>query len=314
MPTCEDFKRNLVATMKSKLNQEAFMGLLTPLSTDSLSIGNIYSQTRQQISESLRKLASGLKVGGPADDLGGYTHAMNLRTSYDSYENINQAITGWQGALSTAQTATTAVSKDLQRMNELINLSQQSSDNAQKDGYQAEFMQKAAEVQSLRNNTTYGSVYLLNTTSNPAGTIYLTPGSTANKMDLTLNPAVSDAHLASLNSATTIEIGSTHADYATAADAYAAARTAVSAAQTDLNTFSSTVSGYSGQLNSFANINSTIIANQKSAESSILEVDQADELATYTALDIRSQSALALLAQSNLSARNVLVLYGLKGQ
>ena len=299
--------------MNTKLYQEAFMGMLTPLISDSLTIGNIYSKTRQQLSESLKKLSSGFKISGPADDLGGYTRAMNLRTSYDSYDNINQTITNWQGAMSTAQTAATSISNDLQRMNELINLSQQSVDGGQKDGYQAEFMQKAAEVQSLRNNTAYGSTYLMNNTSNPAGTIYLTPGSTTNKLDITLNPAVTDAHLNNLNSATYIEIGSTHPDYPVA-DPYAAARTAVSAAQADLNSYSSTVSGYSGQLTSFQNINNTIIANQKSAESSILEVNQADELATYTALDIRSQSALALLAQSNLSARNVLVLYGYKGE
>jgi flagellin len=290
------------------------MGILTPLITDAMNIGNIYSQTRQQLSESLKKLASGLKINGPADDLGGYTRAMNLRTSYNSYENINQNITNWQGAMSTAQTAVTAISNNLQRMNELINLSQQSADAGQKEGYQAEFMQKAAEIQSIRNSTSYGSTFLLNNALNPAGTINLTPGSTANKIDITLNPAVTDAHLANLNSATYIEIGSTNPDYGSAAAAYTAARTAVSAAQTDLNSFSSTVSGYSGQLTSFQNINNTIIANQKSAESSILEINQADELATYTALDVRSQSAIALLAQSNMSARNVLVLYGLKGQ
>jgi flagellin len=290
------------------------MGMLTPLITDAMTIGNIYSQTRQQLSESLKKLASGLNINGPADDLGGYTRAMNLRTSYNSYDNINQNITNWQGAMSTAQTAVTAISNNLQRMSELINLSQQSADAGQKNGYQAEFMQKAAEIQSIRNNTTYGSTFLLDNTSNPAGTIYLTPGSTANKIDITLNPSVTDAHLANLNSATYIEIGSTSPDYGSAAAAYTAARTAVSAAQTDLNSFSSTVSGYSGQLTSFQNINNTIIANQKSAESSILEINQADELATYTALDVRSQSAIALLAQSNMSARNVLVLYGLKGQ
>jgi flagellin len=290
------------------------MGFMTPLISDSITIGNSYLRTRQQLSESLQKLASGLKINSPADDLGGYTRAMNLRTSYNSYENINQTLANWQSGMSAADTAASEIYNDLQRMDELINLSQQSTDNDQKDGYQAEFMQKSAEVQSLRNKTTYGSTYLLNNASNPAATIYLTPGSTTNKIDITLNPALTDAHLANLNSATYIEIGSTHPDYATEADALTAARNAVGAAQTDLNTFSSTVSGYAGQLTSFTNINDTIIANQKSAETSILEVNEADELATYTALDIRSQSALALLAQSNLSAQNILVLYGYKGQ
>jgi flagellin len=296
------------------------MGMLTPLISDSLAIGNIYYQTQQQLSESLNRLASGLKISGPADDLGEYTHAMNLKTSYDSYENINQNITDWQGAMSTAQTAVTTISNDLQRMNELINLSQQSSDTSgtQQDGYQAEFMQKAAEIQSMRNDTTYGSTSLMNNTTNPASSIYLTPGSTTNKLDITIDPAISNTNLDNLNNTGTnpnlIEIGSDQSDYTTPADAYTAARNAVSAAQANLNSYSATVSGYSSQLTSFQNINNTIIANQKSAESSILEVNQADELANETALDIRSQSALALLAQENMSARNILVLYGFKGQ
>jgi flagellin len=294
------------------------MGMLTSLITDSLTIGNIYSQTRQQLSESLEKLASGLKISGPADDLGEYTHAMNLKTSYDSYDNINQNITDWQGAMSTAQTAATEISNNLQRMNELINLSQQSTDPDQKDGYQAEFMQDAAAIQTLRNDTAYGSTNLLNNTSNPAATVVLTPGSTTNALDISLSPAISNTNLNNVNNAGSnpnlIEIGSDQSDYATPADAYTAARNAVSAAQTDLTAYSSTVAGYSSQMTSFQNINNTIIANQKSAESSILEVNQADELANETALDIRSQSALALLAQQNLSARNILVLYGYKGQ
>lgn len=290
------------------------MGMLASLVSDSLAIGNIYSQTRQQLSESLKKLASGMKISGPADDLGGYTRAMNLRTSYDSYDNINQTLTNWQGAMSTAQTAVTTIMGDLQRMNELINLSQQSVDASQKDGYQAEFMQKAAEIQGLRDKTTYGSTYLLNNTVNPAATIYLTPGSTSNSLGITLNPAVTDAHLADINDSSKIEIGSAHPDYATDADAMTAARNYVASVQTDVNAYSSIVSGYAGQITAFTNINSTIIANQKSAELSILEVNQADELANETVLDIRSQSALALLAQENMSARNVLVLYGFKGQ
>lgn len=290
------------------------MGFMTPLISDSLTIGNVYLRTRQQLSESLQKLASGLKINSAADDLGGYTRAMNLRTSYNSYENINQTLADWNGAMSTADTAASEMYDILDRMDELINLSQQSTDNDQKNGYQAEFMQKAAEIQSLRNKTTYGSTYLLNNTSNPAATIYLTPGSTTNKIDITLNPAISDANLDDLNDSDVIQIGSDQSEYLTPEDAYDAARAAVDAAQTELNTYSSAVSGYAGQLTSFTNINDTIIANQKSAESSILEVNEADELATYTALDIRAQSALALLAQSNLSAQNILVLYGYKGQ
>jgi flagellin len=300
--------------MNTNFHKEAYMGMLASLVTDSLAIGNIYSQTRQQLSDSLKKLASGLKISGPADDLGGYTRAMNLRTSYESYDNINQNITYWQGAMSTAQTAVKTISNDLQRMNELINLSQQSSDADQKNGYQAEFMQKAAEIQGMRDKTTYGSTYLLNNTVNPAARIYLTPGSTSNSLNITLNPAVSDTHLADINDSSKIEIGSVHPDYLTDTAAMTAARNYVASVQTDVNGFSSTVSGYSGQITAFQNINNTIIANQKSAESSILEVNQADELANETALDIRSQSALALLAQENMSARNVLVLYGFRGQ
>ncbi len=290
------------------------MGMLAAVFANASAIGGIYNKSQQQLSDSLLRLASGKRINTAGDDLGGYTHAMNLKTSYDSYENINQNISDFKGVLSTAQTASDSINTDLQRMNELINLSQQSTDNNQKDGYQAEFLQKATEIQSIRNNTTMGSYVPLNNGANPMATITVSPGATGASIAVNLSPAVTTAQLTSLSNPAVIQIGSDQSGYASSALAYTAARNAVSAAQTSLNTYTATVSGYSDQLTAFSNINDTAISNQKSAEQSIMEINQADELTKYTAADIRSQSALAMLAQSNMSARNVLVLYGLKSQ
>jgi len=290
------------------------MGMLAAVFSDASALGSIYNKSQQELSDSLLKLASGKRINTAGDDLGGYTRAMNLKTSYDSYDNINQNITDFKGVLSTAQTASDSINSDLQRMNELINLSQQSTDNSQKDGYQAEFIQKASEIQSIRNNTTIGSYVPLNNTSNPLATIAVSPGESGTSIPINLSPAVTNAQLTSLNDASVIQIGSDQSAYATPALAYTAARNTVAAAQTTLNTYTSSVSGYADELTSFSNINETASTNQKSAEQSIMEINQADELAKYTAADIRSQSAIAMLAQSNMSARNVLILYGLKGQ
>jgi flagellin-like hook-associated protein FlgL len=52
-----------------------------------------------------------------------------------------------------------------------------------------------------------------------------------------------------------------------------------------------------------------MISNYSAARSSLVEVDVADEMANYTALDVQKQAAQAILTQANLSQRSLLKLY-----
>jgi flagellin len=251
------------------------------------------------------RLSSGKKINNPSDDLGGYTRAMNLKTSYDVYGAINRNLQDWKGAMDVASTAAGSINTSLQRMQELIHLSQAASTDAEKDADQAEFMQLAASIQTIRNSTNTNGAYVLKTGASLAS-IALVPGSAAPTLDINFTaPAISDTNLANLNDITKIKIGHTAPDYA-GTQGY------LDAVTSDMSTYNAKVEGFSKQIDTFTNINNTIITNQKSAESSITSINEADELAQYNVLSIRQQASAAMLAQANLSAQNLLILYGFK--
>jgi flagellin len=281
------------------------MGMLTNIYTTALNLGNIYAQNNALLSQSLERLATGKKINTPADDLGGYTHAMDLKTSYDVYGSINQNLQDWKGAMDVASTAAGSINSSLQRMQELIDLSQNASTNAEKDADQTEFMQLAASIQTIRNSTNANGAYVLNSSAS-LSSIPLVPGSAAPTLDINFTtPAIGDTNLANLNDPTKIKIGHTAPDYA-GTQSYLDAVTA------DMATYNAKVEGFSKQIDTFTNINNTIITNQKSAASSITDINEADELAQYNMLNIRQQGSVAMLAQANLSAQNMLMLYGFK--
>jgi flagellin len=281
------------------------MGMLTSIYTTALNIGNMYAQNNALLSQSLMRLSSGKKISNPSDDLGGYTRAMELKTSYDVYGSINQNLQDWKGAMDVASSAAGSINSSLQRMQELIDLSQTASTNDEKDADQAEFTQLAASIQTTRNSTNANGAYVLNSSASLAS-IPLVPGSAAPTLDINFTaPAIGDTNLANLNDPTKIKIGHTAPDYA-GTQSYLDAVTA------DMATYNAKVEGFSKQIDTFTNINNTIITNQKSAASSITDINEADELAQYNMLNIRQQGSVAMLAQANLSAQNMLMLYGFK--
>jgi flagellin-like hook-associated protein FlgL len=166
-------------------------------------------------------------------------------------------------------------------------------------------MQLAASIQTTRNSTNANGAYVLNSSASLAS-IPLVPGSAAPTLDINFTAAaIGDTNLANLNDPTKIKIGHTAPDYA-GTQSYLDAVTA------DMATYNAKVEGFSKQIDTFTNINNTIITNQKSAASSITDINEADELAQYNMLNIRQQGSVAMLAQANLSAQNMLMLYGFK--
>jgi flagellin len=187
-------------------------------------------------------------------------------------------------------------------MDELVNLSQQSSDNAQKDGYQAELDQLYTKINTIVSKTNYESKNILNVKT-PLATLYLNPDvSTASTLTIQFtNEAIIPADLAALN---TLVIGN-------AADAgtYTTARTAVATAKTDINNYIAQAAGYSSALDSYYNVCSSAKTNLAGALSAVSDINDAEEIASYTAQSIQQQAAIAMLAQANMANRNVLALY-----
>jgi flagellin len=271
-------------------------------------ISSFYYQNSLSMSKSLERLSTGKRFQTPADNIGDYMHAQNLRIQSSGYDNVLTNLSEWKGAMGVAISAATEVTTSLQRMDELVNLSQQSSDNDQKDAYQAEFTQLYTKINQLVSETNYESKDILNDKTALA-TIYLNPDvSVASTLVIQFtNEAIKPADLTALK--TTSNGGTLKIDRTADTAAYTAARTAVATAQTDSNAYVAQAASYSGILDSYYNVCSSARMNLVSAISAVSDTNDAEEIAAYTVKSIQQQAALAMLAQANMANRNVLALY-----
>jgi flagellin len=275
--------------------------MISALSAATLQIAGFYNQNSYDLSKTLERLSSGKKFLTPADDVSSYMRAKDLQSQADGYDPVITNLSEWQGAMSVASSAAGEISNTLQRLSELVTLSQQSTDSNQKDAYQSEFTQLVNNADKIVKSTYYENTYLLNnTTGTTQATVYLNPDTSLTaSLDINLPVAVDSTAITHLQA---VNIGSTAPDYVNAAKY-------VGDATAENNTFIATAAGYTTTLNSFYNIASTTKTNTLSAVSNISDIDDAAEMVKYTMQSVHQQTATAMMAQANLFSQSILALF-----
>jgi flagellin len=267
------------------------------------SLADIYKSNSLNLAQTLTRLASGKKFQTPSDDLSAYFRSQTLQQQYDKYDQIRPDMQEWKGVMDIASTAGQEVDNTLERMKELSDMYDDGTASEQAD-YTAEYNHLLSDLTKTRASTFYGSVDLLNTASGgatPMKVIDLIPDAAAdNSQSMVIDPGkiIADADLTALTPGGGENIGDI-GDH-------------ITAAITDVKTFLGNVSAYSTGLQSHLNITDSVMSNLQSAKSSVTDIDQVQEVMTYTQQDILSQASMAMIAQANMSQRSILYLYGMK--
>lgn len=253
-------------------------------------IGTFYKTNGGKLGEALMRLSTGKRVNKPSDDIAGFLRSESLSQRYNSYEKLKPDLVEWSGAVSTAETAATTVLDNLYRMQELIDLYKGSGATAdEKLAYTTEYDLLQSNVARTISNTTYRSQDLLNQAAKIA-TVTLTPE--GDSMDIILGVATVASALdpAGVLTIDTVE-------------------TAVDDAIGDMHVYLATVSGYKRALDSQSDIIDSAMQNTASAQSTITDIDQAQEIINVTNMSIQQQASIAMMAQGNLSRQSILGLY-----
>lgn len=249
------------------------------------------------ISKSLEKLSSGLKINRAADGAAGLIISEQLRAQLGG---LSQAMDNTSQAVALVQTAEGA----LDEMNSLLgkakklalsSLSSATTDASQKNANQAEYANITRSIARIAGQTQY------------AGTTLLTGCYAAGK-----NVQVG----AFGGQTTTVSMSSMSAivDTAGTLSTSAGATAALASIESAITTVS-TARGKLGALQSNTletTLNSLRASyeNLKAAESTVRDVDFAEESSNFTRNTILVQSATAMLAQANQLPQNVLKLLG----
>jgi flagellin len=255
------------------------------------------SSTQNDLSKSLEKLSSGLRINRAADDAAGLAISEGLRSQVNG---LNVAARNAQDGISVIQTAEgalTEVHSILQRVRDLAVQAGNDSNNADsRTAIKTEIDALADELTRVAASTNFNGIKLLDGT-NASLTFQVGAGATAAEDQIAV---------------TLTDFSDLGADIkALTVDTAANALTTIAAIDTEITAVSTARAGYGAAQNRFeSTINSLNVSSENlaAAESRIRDTDMAAEMVKYTAANILSQAGTAMLAQANQSNQGVLQL------
>lgn len=283
------------------------MGMSINTNLSALNTYRNLNSTQNDLSKSLEKLSSGLRINRAADDASGLTISEGLKSQVGG---LTVAARNAQDGISVVQTAEGGLTEThsiLQRMRDLaVQAGNDSNNEDSRKAITTEVGQLQEELQRISDSTNFNGIKLLDgeasTTAAGPGTGKLTfqvgaDGSDASKIDVDLTGAdVSKV-------ATAVKA----LDFTTGDNA----RLAVTELDAQIKSVSEARSNLGAVQNRFDHaINVTNVAkeNLTAAGSRITDVDMAQEMVKYTRDNILSQAGTSMLAQANQSTQGVLSL------
>ena len=285
--------------------------------------------TNKNISSSLEKLSTGLRINKAADDASGLAIADKLRTQATS---INQGISNGNSAVALLQITDKSMAEQSTILDtiksKLIQANTDTTSVAGRTAIAKDITKLLQQLNNIGEQTNYNGTNLLQnarTTANASTEGNLTAARTAlgglsfqigeGTQDLiktkTINSNVAGLKLSALAKA--VRSGAKMSAGATAGTTGVFTRTMAQSGQKAIDTAISMLNGYRGDIGSTQNqVESAIrnlttqATNIKNAESTIRDVDYAQESANYNKLNIIAQAGSYAISQANSTQQNVL--------
>ena len=277
------------------------MALVVDTNMNALIIENTLTNTNNQVSSSLQKLSSGLRINSAKDDPAGQAIGNSFKASIAAMnvatQNANQA----QSMLQTADGAYSQINDILVQMKALATEAasgQQTSNNL--SSLNGEFLKLQGEIDQIAQSTQYGTTNLIDGSSTATNGITFQVGAT----NIGNNQII-----VSFNGATTgcLSVASSSVGIGSLVSAQAA-MTAIDNALTSINAYMGNVGAFQNQLQYTVSNLTTSIQNYTSSESTIMDVDMAAEVSNLTKNQILQQAGTAMLAQANAQPQQILKL------
>ncbi|WP_417822299.1 flagellin [Terasakiella sp.] len=241
--------------------------------------------------ENLARIASGSRITKSADDAAGLAIGTRMQTDVATLEQARTNTDHGVSVLSTADGGMSSISDILQRMKSLSAQSISGTVSATELGFiQAEIDALVTEIDDITAATAFNGQALLDGTnnfSNGTGVLFLAGTESTD----TLSVTTADLTTATLV-VNALDVETDDASRAAAMDAIDAAIDTVSSARADVG----------AQMSRFeyrASMLDTSIENIDAAQSAIMDADIAAEQAQLASNQVKTDAAIAALAQAN---------------
>jgi len=279
----------------------------------SMTTQNSLFAVNRDMSKSLERLSTGLRINRASDDAAGLGVSENLRTQV---KGTAQAIRNAQdgiAAITIAEGAANEISGIMQRMRELAVQSANDTLTSTERAYtDQEYGQLIDEIDRIAAVTNYNGMKLIS--SGAAGTTANERfglggnGGTGSALWIDANDSVGlDSITITIDTLTTTDLSIDTTTLSNQAAAVASI-TALDESIDSVNTMRSNMGAFINRLEHAINNLMISNTNQQAAESLIRDVDFASETTQFTRNQILTQSGTAMLSQSNMLPQGVLQL------
>jgi len=271
-------------------------------------IARVYTQNNARLSEILQRIASGKKMLSPSDNFAGYARASALKVDVEGYEQVAVDLTEAKSVSRTAELAGEGIYEDLTRMKTLIGLYYDADGAGDADAaatYKNEFDSLLANVQDTIDNTTYeasaivDSAFSYEVDMDPEGTGTLT-------ITFDAQGGVQGARTGDIVDVSTVGTAPTIGDSNEADEL-----TLIDDQITVATNYLMKAENYTEMIDRQITITNTIIESKNAAISLIEDIDEAEEMAKATEMEIRQKASIAMLAQANMLRGTIGDLYKL---
>jgi flagellin len=269
--------------------------------------GSLYAVGRE-MSKSLEKLSTGLRINRSADDAAGLGVSENLRTQVNGTAQATRNAQDGIAAITIAEGAANEISSVLQRMRELaIQTSNDTLTSVERTYTQQEYTALQSEIDRIAAVTNYNKQKLISNGANGTrfGTVgtgsqlWIDANSAVGTDSITINITTLSTALLSVNPAATDLTSQVHS---------VSAISILDNAIDSVNRMRADMGAYINRLEHAINNLNISNTNQQAAESLIRDVDFAAETSRFTRNQILQQSGTAMLAQANAVPQGVLQL------
>ena len=278
------------------------MGMQVNTNVSALNSYRNLTNTQNDLSKSLEKLSSGLRINHAADDAAGLAISQGLQSQVSGLGVASRNAQDGISVIQTAEGSLSEVQTILQRVRDLaVQAGNDSNNSDSRAAIGTEVTALGAELTRISTSANFNGTQLLTGAATTAGlTFQVGAGSVAANDQI--NVKTSD-----VGAIATTVTGLAAAGFATSA----AALTSIATLDTNITAVSTARANLGAQQNRFESVIrnlSVSTENLTAAKSRITDTDMASEMVKYTRSNILSQAGTAMLAQANQANQGVLTL------
>jgi flagellin len=274
------------------------MGLRIQNNVEAFNAHRQLTGTANKAAKAMEKLSSGYRINRAADDAAGLAISEKMRAQVGGLAQAQRNAQDGVSLVQTAEGALNEVHSMLQRVRDLkVQYNNGTLSTDDKAAVVAEVKQLASEITDIRGKTEFNGTKLLDGTGGSGGVVSFQVG--ANQGE-TISVTTVDVAGASGTGAIdgVKDTSSWEAIDITAID------TAIKNVSTVRSDFGAVQNRLEHRLNNLATYQENLVAS----ESRIRDVDMAQEMVSFTKLNILQQAGTSMLAQANQAPQNVLSL------